>query len=89
MRERVRAVLARVLDVDVAELPEEPTPDALESWDSLHHMELMLKLEDEFGIEVDPELAPSLVSLTALADFVERQLAPAASGAGGSAGPRA
>lgn len=72
MREQMRSLLSRVLGIDPGTLPHEPTPELVEQWDSLHHMELMVALEEELGIEIDPELAPALVSLTALVELAER-----------------
>ncbi len=71
MRERLRELMARVLEVDPADLPPEPTPESVEGWSSLKHVELMLALEEELDLTVDPELAPLLTSLSAIVDFAE------------------
>lgn len=35
-----------------------------EAWDSLHHLDLILELENEFGISLEPE------EIAAMTDFV-------------------
>jgi acyl carrier protein len=78
MRERLRELMARVFDVEPAELPPNPTPDSVEGWSSLKHVELMLAVEEELDVFVDPELAPQLTSLDALAEFAEANVRPPA-----------
>jgi acyl carrier protein len=74
MRDRVRAVIAEVLGMDAEQLPEEPSAGSLEAWDSLHHMELMVVLEERFGVEVPPEMLPELVSLSRISDFLSARV---------------
>jgi acyl carrier protein len=78
MRERLRELMARVFDVDPAALPPDPTPESVEGWSSLKHVELMLALEEELDVVVDPELAPQLVSLDAMTEFAEANVRPPA-----------
>lgn len=66
MRERIRAAMATVFDRPAAEIPENASPENLEDWDSLHHLELVLELELEFGVRVPAETVPELLSLEAI-----------------------
>lgn len=47
--------------------PEEVTPDlsseSVESWDSFRHLQLMLALEGEYGVQFDPQQIPELTSM--------------------------
>jgi acyl carrier protein len=74
VNDRVRVLIAEVFGLSPEQVPADASPDVLEEWTSLHHVELMLALEDEFGIWVDPELAPALVSVSAIASFLESQV---------------
>lgn len=51
MEQKLKSVMARVFGVDEAEITEDASPDTIEKWDSLRHMNLVLALEEEFGIE--------------------------------------
>jgi acyl carrier protein len=70
MREQVRRVMADVFEVDPAELPDHVTSQDLEQWDSLRHLELMLELEREFGVEISSEAMPELLSLDAVEAYL-------------------
>ena len=59
--QKLKEVLARVLDVDVAEITEASSKDTLERWDSLRHMNLIMAIEEEFGVELSgDEVADSV-----------------------------
>lgn len=70
MNNRVRTLIATVLKVDAADMPEHPSAESLKIWDSLRHMMLMMALEREFKIRIEPEVAPSLTSAAAIEEFI-------------------
>jgi acyl carrier protein len=47
---RVKKVLSQVLNIPTEEITENTSPDTEKKWDSLGHMNLVIALEDEFGI---------------------------------------
>lgn len=51
MKDKVIAIVSRVMDVPVAELNEDSSPDTVRGWDSLKHMNLVLALEEELGVQ--------------------------------------
>lgn len=51
MKEKVLQVVSRVMDVPVTELNEDSSPDTVSGWDSLKHMNLVLALEEELGVQ--------------------------------------
>lgn len=72
---RVREVVASVFGVAPDELPGQLDPDTLPGWTSLRQIQLMMALENAFGIEIDPNLLPSLASGPAIVRFLEETLA--------------
>lgn len=66
--EKVKAVLAEHLEMDAAEITEETTFEDL-GVDSLDAVEIMMEMEDEFGIEIKPaEAGKSVKELIAYID---------------------
>lgn len=51
MERRVKEVMSKIFNIDPNKIEDDASPDTIENWDSLHHMYLILALEDEFKIE--------------------------------------
>lgn len=67
---RVRDLIASVFSLAPDELPARLEPASLPGWSSLRQVQLMLALEKEFGVEVDPNVIPDLVSEQAIVSYV-------------------
>jgi len=50
--DRLAQTVAEVLGVTPDELSEDSSPDTVSSWDSLGHLNLVIALEEEFGIRL-------------------------------------
>jgi acyl carrier protein len=72
---RLRAVMAAVLKVPAGEIGEASSMDTIASWDSLQHMNLVLALEEEFGITVPDEDAANITSFRLIRAVVQECLA--------------
>lgn len=72
LSEQVQALLAEAIQVP----PEVVTPDLafgdLPQWDSLGHMELMVRLEERFNIEINADTIAELVSIVEICSYLER-----------------
>ncbi|MEO8751359.1 MAG: acyl carrier protein [Casimicrobiaceae bacterium] len=51
--QRVRRIMADILNLDAGRIDENTSMDNTEAWDSANHISLVLALEDEFGIAFD------------------------------------
>ncbi len=74
MQERIRVVMAQIFNVDIDSITEESSPENIERWDSLKHIQLVLAIEDEFDITFSDDDIPNLLSTRVIEDTV-RQLA--------------
>lgn len=72
---QVRQTAADVFAVPPASVDESSSPDTIQAWDSLKHLELVLALEQQFGITFDPEEIAEMLSLEIVIDFVRERLA--------------
>jgi acyl carrier protein len=63
MLERTRAIVADIFEVPLERVLPESSPDTIETWDSIHHLNLVLALEQEFGIQFSPEEIEQLLSV--------------------------
>lgn len=75
MIERIRTIAADVFEVPVDRIQPASSPDTIESWDSLHHLNLVLALEQEFAIQFTPEEIEQLLSVELVAALVDEKFA--------------
>jgi acyl carrier protein len=71
----VKKVMASVLEVDAATLNEGSSMDNVPGWDSLKQMNLVLALEESFGVSIPDEDAANATSYKLLVIVLEEQLA--------------
>lgn len=50
--QKLKKVLSRIFNVSPDMITDDASPDNIENWDSLRHMNLVLALEEEFGVEL-------------------------------------
>ena len=62
MESRIKNVMASVFEVDSSQINNDTSPDTLESWDSLKHMNLIVALEEEFGVEFDNDDITNMIN---------------------------
>ena len=71
LSERVQTLLAEAIQVP----PEMVTPDLafgdLPQWDSLGHMEVMMRLEEQFGVAINADTIAELISVPEICKFLE------------------
>ena len=69
----LREVVADVLEIS----PEEVRPDlssaSVETWDSFRHLQLMLAIESEFGVQFDPQQIPDLTTVARIEAVLEQK----------------
>jgi acyl carrier protein len=74
MKNRVIMIMADVFKISVNEIPSEIKPGMIEQWDSLRHLLLIVKLEEEFKIRfTDTELI-GLKDLDSIIETVTNKL---------------
>jgi acyl carrier protein len=76
MKERIIDVISRTMEVPAESLSAASSPATVEKWDSLKHMNMVLALEEEFGIRLNDERIMKMVTVGAIVETVS-ELAPA------------
>ena len=72
--DRIRQIAADVLAVDPAALSADSTPESIDSWDSVQHLNIILAIEQHFGFEFDPSELDDAKNLGAIAGAADRKL---------------
>jgi acyl carrier protein len=68
---RVQNLLAQTLQVDNVEITAETQFGDLPQWDSMGHMEVLVALEKEFGVEITADTITNLISVPAICHYIE------------------
>ena len=65
-------LLVEIFDIKRDEIKDDVTPDDLEDWNSINHMELCAKFEEEFEIELDVEEITEMQTLGLMKAVLKR-----------------
>jgi acyl carrier protein len=68
--ERVRGIASDVLQVAPGSLSAESSPQTVENWDSVQHLNLVLALEEQFGVQFEPDEMDGMKSIGASAGIL-------------------
>lgn len=62
-KERIHRIVSDVFGIPRNDVDDGTSPDDVETWDSEAHINLILSLEEEFGISLSPEEALQMLSV--------------------------
>jgi acyl carrier protein len=68
MKDRIKLILKQVLELD--EISDDISQQTCAAWDSMHYLQIVLELENEFNVSLEPEDIAEMRSLKT----IERQL---------------
>lgn len=68
---RVQSLLAEALQVPFNQVKPDLAFGDLPQWDSMGHMEVMLFLESEFGVEINADTITQLTSLPVIYSYLQ------------------
>ncbi|MFQ5603406.1 MAG: acyl carrier protein [bacterium] len=77
IQNQIREIMADIFNVSPQIIDESSSPETIESWDSLQHLNLVLALEESFGIQFSIEEIQSMRSFLTVLETVENRLSPA------------
>jgi acyl carrier protein len=72
--EKVRGAAADILQAPAGQITLASSPVTIESWDSVQHLNLVLALEEKFGIQFEPEEMDKMNSIGEIVDLVDAKL---------------
>lgn len=73
LEQNIIALLSDLTGIERSELDNKASVETLEAWDSIAHINLILSIEDQYHITIDPELAADLTSVEMLTKFLAKQ----------------
>lgn len=70
----LKGVLAAVLGITAGSISDDTSMDTVASWDSIKHMNLVLAIEEEFGVSIPDEDAANITSFPLIKLVLNEQL---------------
>ena len=70
--EQVRSVASDIFGVPEDKITAESSPETIENWDSMQHLNLVLAVEEKFGVQLNPEDIELMKNIGAVAKLVEK-----------------
>ncbi len=71
--DRLLRIISIIMEVPIEELNKESSPDNIEKWDSLKHMNLILALEEEFNIAFSDEEIVEMLSVEIIVEILKEK----------------
>jgi acyl carrier protein len=62
----LRELLADIFEISSEQVTPELSMGTLDSWDSFRHLQAILAIEGEYGVQFDPQRIPELTSVARL-----------------------
>lgn len=59
---KIKEVMSAVFEIPLESIADDTSSDNIENWDSLRHLNLILALEEEFGVSIPDEEVGNLVN---------------------------
>ena len=71
LAERIKKVMTAVFEIPVGQIKDDSSPDTIESWDSLKHMNLVVALEEEFETEFNDDEIMEMMNYKLIVEVIE------------------
>jgi len=71
---QIRTMASDLFGVPADRISASSSPETLENWDSVQHLNLVLALEEKFGLQLSPEEVEQMKSIGDAATLVESKL---------------
>ncbi|HLD93349.1 MAG TPA: acyl carrier protein [Anaerolineales bacterium] len=70
----LQSLLAEVFKVEVSQIDPSAQLGEWPAWDSMAHMDLMVALEERFGVEINADTISQLISVPAILEHLRTNL---------------
>jgi len=77
--DQVRIIASDLFAISPDKINATSSPENIESWDSVQHLNLVLALEEKFGLQLSPEEIEQMKTIADVAKVVEGKIQATAS----------
>jgi acyl carrier protein len=77
IEEKIYNIVSEVFGLPREEIDEDSSPDSIDNWDSQSHINLILSIESEFDILLEPDDAVEMLSVRLIQIILSENYIPA------------
>ena len=70
LEDRIKNIISAVFEIPEEQIKDNSSPDTIESWDSLKHMNLIIALEEEFEVEFNDNEIFEMMNYTLIKSII-------------------
>jgi acyl carrier protein len=70
--EQVRDIASDIFGIKADKITAHSSPQTIENWDSMQHLNLVLAIEEKFGVQFEPEDIEEMKNIGAVTAVVEK-----------------
>lgn len=74
LKKRIRDIMSIVFDIEKEQIKDNSEPGLIENWDSLRHMNLIVALEEEFGIVFTDDEMTELLNMELITSIISDKI---------------
>jgi acyl carrier protein len=71
--EQVRGIASDILGLPLGQISATSSPENIEAWDSVQHLNLVLAIEEKFQLQLSPEEIEQMKNIGDITALVERK----------------
>ena len=71
MEDKIKEILATILEIDQLDVNNDTNPDTVSSWDSLRHMKLVFSIEDEYDVQFSDDQIIQLTDVVKIINCIK------------------
>ncbi|MEO5572034.1 MAG: acyl carrier protein [Bacteroidia bacterium] len=72
--DKIKNIMSTIFNVDKSAINDDSSPETVETWDSLQHMNMIVALEEEFGIIFNDDQITSMLDFKSVSEAVQYNL---------------
>ena len=72
IKEQIKKIMTKVFEIESSLVNDEISQKNTGQWDSLNHLNLIVEIEEEFGVSFSPEQIGSMTSLKIILDEIKK-----------------
>lgn len=73
MEKKLKDICATIFEIDASIINNDSSPDNIETWDSMNHMNLILAVEEEFQLKILDDDAVEMLSFLELLSYLKKR----------------